>query len=87
VRGAWSLRLRVYLLSDMGTHWFQLKQALLECCLSHLGPEIIPAEWLNGHLDTMGVEFIHSTEVSSSHAAFSFACRGRGALVLGFRLP
>ena len=42
----------------------ELKHAILEACLSHLGPEITPVAWLNGRFDLMAVQYI-STLVRS----------------------
>jgi len=36
----------------------ELKQAILEACLSRLGPDVTPVSWLNGRFDLMAVQYV-----------------------------
>ena len=62
----WSIRLEFrggqphfeHLSLNAASNPVELKQAILEVCLSRLGPEMTPASWLNGRFDLMAVQFM-----------------------------
>lgn len=63
---SWCVRLELdgddpyttYLPHAMASDPIELKHALLEACVSNLGPDVIPTSWLNGRIDLMAVQFI-----------------------------